>query len=115
MAPGPYVEILDDKPTSFEDAKPPKSDEFDGDEDFTTYRYYRSRKILGRLFDAIDEREVFQRVQQTRLEHSFYKTTGESNTPNSILEDIWNFIQSHHQVPYTWTKHLDRARGIRDE
>jgi hypothetical protein len=114
MAPGPHVEILKDKPISFEDAQSSRADDGNDDEGFTRYKYYHSDKILGKLFDAVDERVIFERIQQIRLDNSAYKTNSTSHTPNSVLEDIWDHVQYHCQSTM-WENHLDRARGIREE
>jgi hypothetical protein len=115
MAPGPHVEILKDKPISFEEAKSRNNDNLDddGDEDFTPYKYYPSNKILGKLYSAIDEREIFGRVQQHRLEQSLQQRRA-LNTARSVLESVWDYVNS--RFPLTiLDDHLDRARGIRDE
>ncbi len=64
MAPGPHVEIIDDKPSLFDNTPALKHNELDDDDDFAVHHYYYSKKILNRLFDTIDEQEVFQRVLQ---------------------------------------------------
>ncbi len=48
MAPGPHVNILKDKPISFENVQPEDGD-IDEDEDTMVYKYYPSDKILGKL------------------------------------------------------------------
>jgi len=111
MTPGPHVEILKDKPISFDDAPSSEYDDLDEDENFTKCKYYPTQKILGKLFDAIDEREIFQRVQQTTLENSLHGTKG---APTSVLKGVWNHVQSQCKVT-PWDNHLGRARGIRDE
>jgi hypothetical protein len=115
MAPGPHVEILKDKPISFEEAKSRNNDNLDDDddEDFTPYKYYPSSKILGKLYSAIDEREIFGRVQQNRLEQSLQQRRA-SNTARSVLESVWDYVNSRFPL-IILDDHLDRARGIRDE
>jgi hypothetical protein len=114
MAPGPYVDILKDKPISFENSQSTKDNNFDDDdEDFTEYKYYLSDKILGRLYSAVDEREIFQRVQQNRLEQSWQKHMT-SNPARSVLQGIWNYVHQRCQL-IVWEDYLDRARGIRNE
>lgn len=109
------MEILKDKPISFEEAKSRNNDNLDDDEDedFTPYKYYPSNKILGKLYNAIDEREIFGRVQHHRLEQSLQRRTA-SNTARSVLESVWDYVNS--RFPFAMLDdHLARARGIRDE
>jgi hypothetical protein len=114
MAPGPQVDILKDKPISFENVQSKNNTNFDeDDEDFVAYKYYPSSKILGKLFSAIDEPEIFRRVQQNRLQQSFQKNWA-SNPTRSVLEGIWNYVEGHYTL-INWKDHLDWARGIRDE
>ncbi len=115
MAPGPHVDILKDKPISFEDSNSTNDNKFDedDDEDFRTYKYYPSNKILGKLFSAIDEREIFRRVQQIRLGQPSHHDRLLYNA-KSVLEDVWDYVSSRFTL-INWEGHLDRARGIRDE
>jgi hypothetical protein len=115
MAPGPYVEIMKEKPISFVGAGPSNQNTGDDDdEDSTGYRFYRSDKILGRLFDAVDEQELFQRMQHNRYQHALHRLDPGWDRNRSILKSIWNHLRD--RCPRVqWDGHLDRARGIRDE
>ncbi len=106
MAPGPYVKMLEDKPT-FEN---PEQD-IDNDEEFNVFTYYTSQKILGKLFRAIDERSIFEYVQQKKSGMSLDKTM---NLGRSVLEGVWSYVfDCYPKIP--WDNHLDRARSIRGE
>lgn len=59
MALGLHMKMLEDKPM-FENSK----ENIDPDEEYNVFTYYRSKKILGKLFRAIDERLIFNDVQQ---------------------------------------------------
>jgi len=108
MAPGPHADILKDKPISFENDQLTNDNDLNDDgEDFTTYKYYLSNKILGKLYSAIDEREIFRHVQQNRSEQSSQKS-------KSVLEFVWGYLENSYLL-INWENHLDRARGIRDE
>jgi hypothetical protein len=112
MAPGPHVEIMKHKPISFDDAKTTS----DGDEDSPGYKYYHSDKILGKLFDAVDEKEIFQRMQDNSFQHAFHRTDRGWDRNWSLLKDVWGHIQERcSSLSVEWKSHLDRARGIRDE
>jgi len=114
MAPGPHVAVQKDKPLSF-NARPEHRDgNDDDDDDFSAYRYYESPKILGKLFRAIDEREVFSGVQQQGLSRHVNNVDRARHSDSSVLEGVWAYVQYRCQV-IQWDHHLDRARGIRDE
>lgn len=113
MTPGPHVGILKDKPISFvsedsySDIKP------DEDDDFMPFRYYQSHRILGQLFDAVDEHEIFKQLQDNRIMNTNYSTRN-WNRKTSLLHTLWIYAQRNSRKT-DWKKHLDRARGIRDE
>jgi hypothetical protein len=112
MAPGPYVEIMKDKPISFEEARNPNV----GDEDSTGYKYYPSDKILGKLFDAVDEKEIFQRMRDNSSQHALHTADHRWDRNWSLLKGVWDHIQECcSSLSVEWECHLDRARGIRDE
>jgi hypothetical protein len=110
MALGPHIAVQKNKPLSF-DARPESKN--GDDEDFEPYRYYESDKILGKLYRAIDEQEVFQSVQQRGLLHvnEVDRIRGRSS---SVLKRVWAYVQYRCQG-FQWDHHLERARGIRDE
>jgi hypothetical protein len=112
MAPGPHVAVLMDKPLSF-DARPERNNGND-DDDFPAYKFYESDKILGKLYRAIDEREVFSGVQQQGLSQHANEVDGARHSVSSVLKGIWAYVQ-HRCQAIQWEHHLDRARGIRDE
>lgn len=112
MAPGPHVEIMKDKPISFDDAGTTS----DGDEDSTGYKYYPSDKILGKLFDAVDEKVIFQRMRDNSFQHALHRTDRGWDRNWSLLKGVWGHIQERcSSLSVEWKCHLDRARGIRDE
>jgi hypothetical protein len=112
MAPGPHVEIMKDKPISFDDAGTAS----DGDEDSTGYKYYPSDKILGKLFDAVDEKAIFQRMQDNSFQHALHRTDRGWDRNWSLLKGVWGYIRERCSgLRVEWKCHLDRARGIRDE
>jgi hypothetical protein len=58
MAPGPHVTIIKKEEIAFAEESL-LGEEADDDDDVQGYRYYESDKINGKLYRAIDEREVF--------------------------------------------------------
>ncbi len=112
MAPGPHVAVQKDKPLSF-DARPEYNDGND-DDDFSAYKFYESEKILGKLYRAIDERDVFNGVQQQGPPQCVNEVDRARHSASSVLEVVWAYVQ-HRCQAIQWEHHLDRARGIRDE
>ncbi|KIW67302.1 hypothetical protein PV04_06566 [Phialophora macrospora] len=107
MAPGPNVVVEKAKPLDFGAPPEPRDDE---DEDEQINRYYESDKVLGKLFQAIDERKVFSTVQSAVRAGRLHS----AERPPSVLEAIWaNVYQWSHFVD--WRDHVPRAVGIRDE
>ena len=106
MAPGPHVKMLEDKPM-FESSE----GNIDSDEEFNVFTYYPSRKILGKLFRAIDERSIFEHVQQRKPDPSSDRT---SDLSRSVPIGVWSYITDCYSE-ILWRNHLDRARSIRGE
>lgn len=105
---GPYALIQKDKPVEFM-AKSNSRNE-DDDEEAPKHKFYESDKILGKLFRAIDEQQVFSSVQNG--------SGGETSVSNcetqSVLKAVWRSVSKQCQH-LQWQRHVPRARGIRDE
>jgi hypothetical protein len=102
MAYGPHITVLKNKPLAF---SAPEKAEIDDEEDTPTYKYYESDKILGKLFRAIDEGEIFADIQKTRKPRS---------TGTSIFQVILNYFEKNGTLSLLG-RHMERARGIRAE
>jgi len=65
MATGPNIKIEKKEGLLLEqsDIRAEHNDE----EDFTPYRYYESTKILGKLYRAIDEHDIFSDLHKYRM------------------------------------------------
>ena len=106
MTPGPSVKMLEEKPV-FENSE----ENVDPDEEFNVFTYYPSKKILGKLFRAIDERSIFENIQQNKLDPSSDQTL---DPGRSVATGVWSYvIDCYPEIP--WHDHLDRARSIRGE
>jgi len=106
-APGPHVRIKKLGGVSFEEAIDREPDEEgDEDDDFTSYRYYESDKILGKLYRAIDEREIFEQIKQRTMSHA-------TESDSMVIEVVWGYVQQRCQL-IQWQHHLESARDIRD-
>ena len=114
MAPGPYVDIIEDKPISFAHEQLSDVRNTGDDDDARTFRYYRSKKILGRLFDAVDEKKIFNGVKQTTTEHSTHRSDKDWSRSESMMQDIWRHIRQKTKG-IDWESQVLRAKGIRDE
>lgn len=102
MAFGPHITVLKDKPMAFSASE---AAERDDDDDTPTYRFYESDKILGKLFRAIDENEVFADVQQMKNPRKATK---------SVLGGIFEYIKQNCELSLV-DFYMERARGIREE
>jgi len=106
-APGPHVMIEDRKEIFFEDSKyRDPQEQGDDDDDFTTYRYYESEKILGKLYRAIDERKLFQDIKDRASRHG---VTRES----TVIDSVWDYVQRVCRI-IEWEHLIEWARVIRD-
>lgn len=83
----------------------PERAEPDDEDDTPTYRYYESDKILGKLFRAIDEHEIFADVQQSKTRKA----------GNAVLSGILKYIERNCAIHLVKSYYMGRARGIREE
>jgi hypothetical protein len=105
-APGPHVFIEKggiqfDTPT-FED---PLEIE-DEDDEYSSYRYYESEKILGKLYRAIDEREIFEQIQARA-------DVKDNVQRSSVIDGVWKYVQKR-VVGIQWEYLMNDAADIRD-
>ena len=71
-------------------------------------RYYPSQKILGKLYRAIDEHQLFEEIQQTR------QLNDQSDPRRSQLDAVWKYIQEKTAL-IQYQHFLDFARDIKQE
>lgn len=109
MAPGPHVRIeparglcFDEDPFRFLDDEVVADD----DEEYIEYRYYESEKVLGILYRAIDEREMFNKIQGDRLPS---KKAG-----LSFMDVVWNYVQRQCRL-IQYRHKMSWARDIRNK
>ncbi|KAH0536953.1 hypothetical protein FGG08_006218 [Glutinoglossum americanum] len=111
MATGPRVKI--DKDIQLDDIELAAGD---GEEDIISdldpdgkgYRYYESKKVLGKLYRAIDERAFLAELQEQSERLS---DTGASR--KAIMQRLWDYVQRVTDL-IQWRHHQDRARDIKD-
>ncbi|KAE8441828.1 hypothetical protein EG329_004281 [Mollisiaceae sp. DMI_Dod_QoI] len=106
-APGPHVEIEKREGISFctdpSVTNPPNGDE---DDDFPSYRYYESDRIIGKLYRAIDEREIFEEIQKRSMKVG-------TNSISTTIGTVWEHVQGACEL-IQWKHLMDEARGIRE-
>ncbi|CZR69102.1 related to RNA-directed RNA polymerase [Phialocephala subalpina] len=106
-APGPYVKVAKDRRLLFSTADyEDPNDMGEVDDDFPTYRYYESDKIIGRLYRAIDERKIFEEIQQRAMK------VGDT-TKSAAIEALWIAVQETCKL-IQWEHLLEEAHSIRD-
>jgi len=105
MAPGPNIKIEKKEGLLVEQSSTQAQDEpKDDDDDFTSYRYYPSTKILGKLYRAIDEHDIFSDLHKYRIA---------PNTTTTLLDRVWNHVSQKCRLIH-WHHHLTEAQDIRD-
>lgn len=104
-APGPHVVIEKKDGISFQ--SPVRDNHVDDDDDdFTRYRYYESDKILGKLYRAIDEREIFADIQaRSHISSATYTSIA--------INQVWNHVQKKCQL-FVCKHHREWATDIRE-
>jgi hypothetical protein len=99
----------------FQDEEDRVEDEDDDEDDeIQPYRYYESDKILGKLYRAVDEREIFKYIQQTGGKEESpgtYKRIGYSDI--TLMNAIWAYVKKRCRL-LKWQDHLNWARDVRD-
>jgi hypothetical protein len=106
-APGPHVRIENKHGISFDDPDDrDPGDLGDEDDDFSHYRYYESTKILGRLYRAIDERQIFKDIKRRASSQSVTSRT-------TVIDEVWSYVQRTCKL-IQWEHHRDWAKDIRD-
>ncbi|KAL8801528.1 MAG: hypothetical protein Q9182_004370 [Xanthomendoza sp. 2 TL-2023] len=106
QAPGPRVLIQES--VTVEELEDHDADEDDNEvmEEAQPARYYRSEKILGQLYRAIDEHDFFEKIQRhsrsVRKPQSF-----------SLAEEVWKFVREKTAL-IEYTHYLPFARDIKE-
>jgi hypothetical protein len=69
--------------------------------------YYRSRKLLGRLYRNIDERQFLDDMQKQHAHH----TINTAKIP--LMKAVWSYVQQEMKL-IQWAYQLQTARDIRE-
>ena len=105
-APGPHVIVEEREGICFEERVDPGDVVEDEDDDFTKYRYYRSEKVLGKLYRAIDERKIFEGIKNR-------SANPEITRESTLIDSAWKYVLEQCAL-IQWEHKLDWARDIRD-
>ena len=103
MAPGLHMKIEKKEGLLLEHATS-QANSVEDDPDFTPYRYYESNKILGKLFRAVDEHDIFADLHK-------YRTSFPTSVP--LLDRVWNYVDRMCRS-FDWHAYLDEAKSIRN-
>ena len=108
QAPGPRVLI--EKEIKMEDMEQDDADDDFDESPFDTpkIRYYESKKILGKLYRAIDEHKFFKEIQRQSG-----SIDGPRNQTQSLINKVWQYVQEA-TVLIEWKHYNEFARNVRD-
>jgi hypothetical protein len=103
--PGPHV-IIKDRIVMERRGNVDEEEPADEDDDLSRYRYYESNRIIGKLYRAIDEKEIFSQIQKRSLDAGITRAS-------TVIDIAWEYVQGC--CPLIQWKHLlDWARDIRE-
>ena len=71
-------------------------------------KYYPSQKVLGKLYRAIDEHQLFNEIQQARQANDY------SDPGRSQLDAVWRYIEEKTAL-IQYQHFLDFARDVKQE
>ncbi|MCJ1377000.1 hypothetical protein MMC17_000090 [Xylographa soralifera] len=101
MASGPRVEIAET--IELAESRTP-SDEDEAETSF--YRYYKSKKVLGVLYRAIDEHAFMKELQSSNTEQL------NTRSPD-IFRSLWSYVQNK-TTSFLWKHCTETARDIKE-
>lgn len=114
MAPGPRVTLEQGRP-KFDDPDDVEQEDEDEDGNLTasptdtgSMQHYKSDKVLGKLYRAIDEETFF-----TNLQGNSSQLINRSASDQSLLLRLWAHVEKRAAL-IQWTHHSLWAREIRD-
>lgn len=108
QAPGPRV-LIDEEITLQDEDK----DEFEDKDDIAEtsmprIRYYASKKVLGKLYRAIDEQQIFDQIQrQSRAPRGSLRAT------QNALDVIWKYVEKATAL-IQWHHYEEFAKDVKE-
>ena len=103
MAPGPWVRIADN--IELLESQTSESDEEDEGGNPSQYRFYKSQKVLGHMYRAIDERKFLKELQGL--------TQPQQKSGQDVMRSVWAYVQ-HQTARFQWKHHVPMAMEIRE-
>lgn len=110
MAPTPRIQLTDTGEVEIEELDNFDDDAFEGiDEERKPLRYYKSEKVLGRLYRNIDEQQFLDKM------HDYHKTKMQSVTlPYGLMQKLCDYIVYHaDNYGVIYDHHMEFARDVR--
>lgn len=104
MAMGNLVRVEKKEGLLLEASAPATQESSNDEDDFSPYRYYESDKILGKLYRAIDEHEIFDEIKRYRA------LSGDNST---VLRHVWAYVERKYRN-LLWAEHLSWAHNLCD-
>ncbi|KAL9027908.1 MAG: hypothetical protein Q9196_003644 [Gyalolechia fulgens] len=106
QAPGPRVLIEEN--IKLEDLEVPEDDEDEDEPEETARapRYYRSEKVLGKLYRAIDEQDFFSEIQRQSRSPSNAQSLG-------LADKVWEYVREKAAL-IQYVHYLDFARDVKE-
>ena len=90
--------LLEESETTIDDG------DDDDDDDRPRMRFYKSNKVLGSLYRAIDEQQFLNSIQKAA-------NTGTQST--SALKKVWNYVEQE-TLGFQWNHLLDIYKDIKE-
>ncbi|EEH16788.2 hypothetical protein PABG_06875 [Paracoccidioides brasiliensis Pb03] len=106
QAHGPRVRIAESLSLHEEDEETTVHDLDDEDDERPPTRFYKSYKILGKLYRSIDEVDFLHKWQ-----HATQRPSGLAAP--SVLMGVWAYVQAETKG-FLWDHHIENARYIRE-
>lgn len=105
MAPGPHIKISKRPTDRLEFAQEYAPVEpMDEEDEVSNIKYYESDKVLGKLYRAINERQVFEDIKKLNIQ---------ANDNPDVMQHVWEFVVSRSQG-ILWQHLRDKALEIQD-
>lgn len=105
MAPGPRVDIAKDLATLEGNEDHGEYQDDDDEEDNPGYMYYKSDKVLGKLFRGIDEIAFLDELDSSIR-------PSDPNAPNPLLS-LWTYVENEAAL-LVWSHVVGTARDIKE-
>jgi hypothetical protein len=103
MAPGPRVRVAESLEVLEREWGDNVADDIPEDDDDSysnKIRYYKSERVLGQLYRAIDEKAFLDEVQSSQDSGNLH-----------VLQSVWNYVEGQ-IAGFQWDHHVDDAVNV---